>query len=72
MMTEPTSPMTDDNRLVTVWVSIVRTRVTSLDNLDTSSPTRWLVWKSSDRVMSRPYSSPRSWATTRSPTTPRR
>ena len=31
MMTEPTSPMTDDSRLVTVWVSIVRTSVTSLD-----------------------------------------
>ena len=31
-----------------------------------------LVWKSSDRVMSRPKSSPRSWATTRSPTTPSR
>ena len=40
MMTEPTSPMTDDSRLVTVWVSIVRTSVTSLERRDTSSPTR--------------------------------
>ena len=40
MITEPTRPITDDSRLVTVWVSIVRTRVTSLDNLEISSPTR--------------------------------
>ena len=40
MMIEPTSPMTADSRLVTVWVSIVRTSVTSLDSRDTSSPTR--------------------------------
>jgi hypothetical protein len=72
MMTEPTSPMTDDRRLVTVWVSIVRTNVTSLDRREISSPTRRLAWKSSDRLISRPKSSPRSCATTRSPTTPRR
>ena len=70
MITEPTSPITDDSRLVTVWVSIVRTRVTSLDSRETSSPTRRWPWKSSDRVTRRPYSSPRSCATTRSPTTP--
>ena len=70
--TEPTSPMIDDNRLVTVWVSIVRTSVTSFDRREMSSPTRRLAWKSSDRVISRPKSSPRSWATTRSPTTPSR
>ena len=40
MMIEPTRPMTDDSRLVIVWVSIVRTSVTSLDRRDTSSPTR--------------------------------
>ena len=39
MMTEPMSPMSDDSRLVTVWVSIVRTSVTSLDRRETSSPT---------------------------------
>ena len=72
MMTEPTRPMTDDSRLVTVWVSIVRTSVTSLDRRDTSSPTRRPAWKSSDRVTRRPNRSPRSWATTRSPTTPSR
>ena len=42
MITDPTSPMTDESRLVTVWVSIVRTSVTSLDRRETSSPTRWL------------------------------
>ena len=72
MMTEPMSPMSDDSRLVTVWVSIVRTSVTSLDRRDTSSPTRRLAWKSSDSVTRRPNRSPRSCATTRSPTTPRR
>ncbi len=72
MMIEPTSPMTADSRLVTVWVSIVRTSVTSLDSRDTSSPTRRPAWKSSDSVTSRPNRSPRSWATTRSPTTPSR
>ena len=72
MMTEPTSPMTDDSRLVIVWVSIVRTSVTSLERRDTSSPTRLAAWKSSESVTSRPNRSPRSWATTRSPTTPRR
>ena len=72
MMIEPTRPMTDDSRLVTVWVSIVRTSVTSLDRRETSSPTRRLAWKSSDSVTRRPNSSPRSWATTRSPTTPSR
>ncbi len=72
MMTEPTSPMSDDSRLVTVWVSIVRTSVTSFDRREMSSPTRWLEWKSSDSVISRPKSSPRIWATTRSPTTPSR
>ena len=72
MMTEPTRPISDDSRVVTVWVSIVRTSVTSLDSRETSSPTRRLAWKSSDSVTSRPYSSPRSWATTRSPTTPSR
>ena len=72
MMTEPMRPMSDDSRLVTVWVSIVRTSVTSLDRRETSSPTRGSAWKSSDRVTSRPNSSPRSWATTRSPTTPSR
>ena len=72
MMTEPTRPMTDDSRLVIVWVSIVRTSVTSLDRRETSSPTRRAAWKSSDRVTRRPNSSPRSWATTRSPTTPSR
>ena len=70
MITDPTSPMTDESRLVTVCVSRVRTRVTSLERRDTSSPTRCWPWKSSDSVTSRPYSSPRSWATTRSPTTP--
>ena len=70
MITDPTSPMTDESRLVTVWVSRVRTRVTSLERRDTSSPTRCWPWKSSESVTSRPYSSPRSWATTRSPTTP--
>ena len=54
MMTEPTRPMTDDSRLVTVWVSIVRTSVTSLDRRETSSPTRWLAWKSSDSVIEPP------------------
>ena len=72
MMTEPTRPMTADSRLVIVCVSIVRTSVTSLDRRDTSSPTRRLAWKSSDSVTSRPNRSPRSWATTRSPTTPSR
>ena len=51
MTTEPTSPMSDDSRLVTVWVSIVRTSVTSLDRREISSPTRWLAWKSSDSVI---------------------
>ncbi len=55
-----------------VWVSIVRTSVASLDRREISSPTRRLVWKSSDRVINRPKSSPRSCATTRSPTTPNR
>ena len=72
MMIEPTRPMTDDSSWVTVWVSIVRTIVTSFDRREMSSPTRWPAWKSSDRVTSRPNSSPRSWATTRSPTTPSR
>ena len=54
MMTEPTRPMTDDSRLVTVWVSIVRTSVTSLDRRETSSPTRRLAWKSSDSVIEPP------------------
>ena len=72
MITEPTRPMIADSRLVIVWVSIVRTSVTSLDRRDTSSPTRRLAWKSSDSVTSRPNRSPRSWATTRSPTTPSR
>ena len=72
MMTEPTRPMTDDSRLVTVWVSIVRTSVTSLDSRDTSSPTLRAAWKSSDNVTRRPKVSPRSCATTRSPTTPSR
>ena len=70
MMIEPTRPMTDDRSCVTVWVSIVRTIVTSLDRREMSSPTRWPAWKSSDSVTRRPKSSPRSWATTRSPTTP--
>ena len=72
MMTEPMSPMSDDSRLVTVWVSIVRTSVTSLDRRETSSPTLRLAWKSSDSVTSLPNRSPRSCATTRSPTTPSR
>ena len=42
MMIEPTRPMSADSRLVTVWVNIVRTSVTSLDKRETSSPTRRL------------------------------
>ena len=34
--------MTDESRLVIVWVSIVRTSVTSLERRETSSPTRLL------------------------------
>ena len=69
--TDPMRPMSDDSSEVVVWVSIVRMRVTSDDRRDTSSPTRLLPWKSSDRFTRLSNRSPRIWATTRSPTTPR-
>ena len=72
MTTEPMSPMTDDSSEVVVWVSMVRTRVTSLERRETSSPTRLRAWKSSESVTRRSNSSPRIWATIRSPTTPRK
>ena len=53
MTTEPMRPMTDDSSEVVVWVSIVRTSVTSLESRDTSSPTRLRAWKSSDSVTRR-------------------
>ena len=53
MTTEPTSPMTDDSSEVVVWVSMVRTRVTSLERRETSSPTRLRAWKSSESVTRR-------------------
>ena len=69
---EPMRPMSDDSIDVVVWVSIVRTSVTSLESRLTSSPTRLRAWKSSESVTRRSNSWPRIVATTRSPTTPRK
>ena len=71
MKTDPTRPISDESIEVVVWVSIVRTSVTSLERRETSSPTRLLEWKSSDSVTRRSNSWPRIVATIRSPTTPR-
>src|SRR5450759_2176012 len=71
MTIDPTSPTEAASRFVIVWVSIVRTCVTSLERRETSSPTRAWTWKSSESVTSRAKSSDRIRATIRSPTTPR-
>jgi len=44
MMIAPISPIRLDSSVVTVWVSIVRTSVTSLDRREISSPTRVRPW----------------------------
>ena len=72
MTTAPTRPSSDESIDVSVWVSIVRTWVTSLERREMSSPTRRPAWNSSDRVTSRAYSCERSRATMRSPMTPSR